>query len=314
MTRYISRLTHYFLPGYSNDHKAKLLHSESILLIVTILIVGQFLLQAFPRVGIRVLGYAANISVDEVVRLTNQKRAEVGLPPLSLNPDLARAALAKGDDMLAKDYWAHVAPDGTQPWKFFSDVGYKYRYAGENLAKDFSTAQSAVDAWMASPSHKENILSPKYDDIGIAVVEGDMNGVDTTIIVQLFGRPYTEAIAEVPQQAVAKTVETQINPSLTPTMALTPTPTPQITISPVAATSYTPQKPNSPISVLISPFKTTKGISIATISLLMMTFAVDSFLVSKRKIPRMGGRTFAHLAFLGMVLAVAIIAQAGQIL
>ena len=312
MTKYISRFTHFFLPGYSNDHKAKLLHSESILLIVTLLIVGQFILQVFPKVGIKVLGYAANISVDDVVRLTNDKRAEAGLPPLAYSSDLARAAQEKGNDMIAKDYWAHVAPDGTQPWYFFNDVGYKYRYAGENLAKDFSTAQAAVDAWMASPSHKENILSAKYDDIGIAVVEGDMNGVDTTIIVQLFGRRYSEAVAQVPQQAVAKTIETPINPTATPTIVATPTPA--ITTIPVAATAFTPQKPNSPFSVLISPFKTTKGISIVTISLLMMTFVVDSFLISKRKIPRIGGRTFAHLAFLGMILAIVVIAQAGQIL
>jgi uncharacterized protein YkwD len=316
MTAYINRLTHLFLPGYSNNHKAKILHSESILMIVTLLVVGQFLLQVFPRVGIRVLGYAANISVDDVVRLTNQKRAEAGVLPLALNSDLAKAAKAKGDDMIAKDYWAHVAPDGTQPWYFFNMVGYKYRYAGENLAKDFSTAQSAVDAWMASPSHKENMLSDKYDDIGIAVVEGDMNGVDTTIIVQLFGRRYSEALARVPQQVAAQTVQTVQTPvnTPTPTIQITPTPTFGPTSIPIAARTYTPTKPSSPLSVLISPFKTTKGISIAAISLLMVTFALDSFLVAKRKIPRIGGRTFAHLAFLGMILAIAIIAEAGKIL
>src|SRR4030042_1193212 len=311
----INKLTHLFLPGYSNNHKAKILHSESILMIVTLLIVGQFFIQVFPRFGIRVLGYAANISVEDVVRLTNEKRAQAGLPPLTFNSDLTRAAKAKGDDMIAKDYWAHVAPDGTQPWYFFNQVGYKYRYAGENLAKDFLTAQSAVDAWMASPSHKENMLSGKYDDVGIAVVEGDVNGVDTTIIVQLFGRRYSEAIAQVPQQVAAQTV--QITPSPitpTPTIKITPTPTVGPTTIPIAARTYTPTTPSSPLSVLISPFKTTKGISIATISLLMITFSIDSFLVAKRKIPRIGGRTFAHLAFLGMILAIAIIAEAGNIL
>ena len=311
----INKLTHLFLPGYSNNHKAKILHSESILMIVTLLIVGQFLLQVFPRFGIRVLGYAANISVEDVIRLTNEKRAQAGLSPLAFNSELSSAAKAKGDDMITKDYWAHVAPDGTEPWYFFNQVGYKYRYAGENLAKDFSTAQSAVDAWMASPSHKENMLSGKYDDVGIAVVEGDVNGVDTTIIVQLFGRRYSEAIAQVPQQVAAQTV--QITPSPitpTPTIKITPTPTVGPTTIPIAARTYTPTKPSSPLSVLISPFKTTKGISIATISLLMITFSIDSFLVAKRKIPRIGGRTFAHLAFLGMILAIAIIAEAGNIL
>src|SRR4030042_6324290 len=312
----INKLTHLFLPGYSNNHKAKILPSESILMIVTLLIVGQFLLQVFPRFGIRVLGYAANISVEDVIRLTNEKRSQEGLPPLTFNPDLSRAAKSKGDDMIAKDYWAHVAPDGTEPWYFFNEVGYKYRYAGENLAKDFSTAQSAIDAWMASPTHKENMLSAKYEDIGIAVVEGDMNGVDTTVIVQLFGRRYSEAIAQVPQQVAAQTVQTTPAPlnTPTPTVIITPTPTLGPTNIPIAARTYTPTKPSSPISVLISPFKTTKGISIATISLLMMTFSIDSFLVAKRKIPRIGGRTFAHLAFLGMILAIAIIAEAGNIL
>jgi uncharacterized protein YkwD len=313
MALYINRLTHLFLPGYSNNHKAKILHSDSILMIVTLLIVGQFLLQVFPRVGIRVLGYAANISVEDVVRMTNEKRAQAGLPSLTYNSDLSRAAKAKGDDMLAKDYWAHVAPDGTEPWYFFNQVGYKYRYAGENLAKDFSTAQSAVDAWMASPSHKENMLSGKYDDIGIAVVEGDVNGVDTTIIVQLFGRRYSETIAQVPQQVAAQTTQNTTNTIniTTPTII---TPTLALTGIPIAARTYTPTKPTSALSALISPFKTTKGISIATISLLMITFSVDSFLVAKRKIPRIGGRTFAHLAFLGMILAIAVIAQAGNIL
>src|SRR4030042_3866724 len=153
----INKLTHLFLPGYSNNHKAKILHSESILMIVSLLIVGQFLLQVFPRFGIRVCGYAANISVEDVIRLTNEKRAQAGLSPLSFNSDLSSAAKAKGDDMITKDYWAHVAPDGTEPWYFFNQVGYKYRYAGENLAKDFSTSQSAVGAWLAAPSQKENI-------------------------------------------------------------------------------------------------------------------------------------------------------------
>ena len=316
MALYINKLTHLFLPGYSNNHKAKILHSDSILAIVSLLIVGQYLIQVFPRVGIRILGYAANISIEDVVRLTNEKRAQAGLPPLAFNPDLANAAKAKGDDMVAKDYWAHVAPDGTQPWYFFNLVGYKYRYAGENLAKDFSTAQSAVDAWMASPTHKENLLSAKYDDIGIAVVEGDVNGVDTTIIVQMFGRRYSEAIAQVPQQVAAQTVQITPNPINTPapTIVITPTPTVGPTNIPIAARTYTPTKPSSPISVLISPFKTTKGISIATVTLLMITFSVDSYLVAKRKIPRIGGRTFAHLAFLGMILAIAIIAEAGNIL
>ena len=195
---------HFLLPRYSNNQKAKILHSESIFILILFLIFGQVFINYFPEIGIRVLGYASQISPDEVIRLTNERRISAGIPVLTYNAQLASAAKAKGDDMLAKDYWAHVAPDGTQPWKFFNDVGYKYKYAGENLAKDFSSPQAAVDAWMASPSHKENLLSSKYTEIGIAVVEGDMSGVDTTIIVQLFGTRYTGSIASVTTNVSAK--------------------------------------------------------------------------------------------------------------
>lgn len=133
-------------------------------------------MQAFPLFGVRILGYAANISSTEIVSLTNQKRTEAGVSSLIYNLQLEQAARQKGQDMIENDYWAHVAPDGTEPWVFFVDAGYKYRYAGENLARDFSNPQDAINAWMASPSHKDNLLSDKYKEIGIAVVEGDLGG------------------------------------------------------------------------------------------------------------------------------------------
>jgi len=164
-------LAHYFFPRHSNNHKAKLLHASTLYFLILSLVIYQVLLQALPLTGLKILGYAANIPPDKVIELTNQKRNDAGVGNLVYNPLLSSAARAKGEHMLTQDYWAHVAPDGTQPWKFFTDVGYVYRYAGENLARDFSDPTSTVDAWMASPSHKENLLSAKYKDIGVAVVE-----------------------------------------------------------------------------------------------------------------------------------------------
>ena len=191
---------HLFVPRHSNNHKAKLLHSSSLIALALLLVLIQSTLQMFSNLGVAVLGYAANISTNEVVSLTNQKRLQLGLSPLELSADLEAAARAKGEDMLQDDYWAHVAPDGTEPWAFFSLVHYDYRYAGENLARDFTNANDAVEAWMASPSHRDNLLSDHYKEIGIAVVEGDLNGQDTTIIVQLFG---TRAVDTVPTVPVA---------------------------------------------------------------------------------------------------------------
>jgi uncharacterized protein YkwD len=318
---FVYALAHYFYPRYSNNHKAKLLHSSTLFLLILILIFYQFSLQLFPATGLNVLGYASSISTDEVINLTNKERAQNGFLPLTYNEKLTQAAKAKGEHMLANQYWAHVAPDGTEPWKFFLDAGYQYKYAGENLARDFSSAASAVDAWMASPSHKDNLLSPKYTDIGVAVVEGQLDGVDTTIIVQLFGKPLAGTTPEIPI-AEAKSVNTT-PPTPTAYVALTPSPTqaPQV----VAQVSVPPSQPEgnntseTPVAgqsarMLFSPFDTTRMVSLATIIFLIVIMAVDGYVTSKRKMTRIGGRTFAHLAFLGMILAIALIAKAGEIL
>lgn len=316
-------ISHYLFPGYSNNQKAKILHSSTIFVFIFSLIVYQIVLQFIPISGVRILGYAANIPVNEVVALTNQKRIENGLDALKYNELLSHAAQAKGKDMLEKDYWAHVAPDGTSPWKFFIDAGYKYRFAGENLARDFSNAQSAVDAWMASPSHRDNLLSPKYKEVGIAVVEGDMNGVETTIVVQLFGTSYADTVPVVPVASAKTSAVGQ------PVVTTAPTPTFQPTPTPTKAPSYlafseSPAETvsvgggvvgtNSKAKVLISPFNTTKNISILTVMSLLSIMVIDAIITHKRKVTRIGGRTFAHLAFLGMIVAIALIAKAGAIL
>lgn len=322
----IETLIHYFIPQTSNNQKAKLLHSSTLLFIATLLMVYQLVLYLVPKTGLKILGYASRISVEEIVRLTNEKRSSQGLTPLQFNPTLTAAAKAKGEDMLAKDYWAHTAPDGTQPWKFFTNSGYKYRYAGENLARDFSDAGSAVEAWMASPTHRDNVLSAKYMDIGIAVVEGDLAGVDTTIIVELFGTTLADSIPPSPiaQQGVSvqakATPVVSVTPTLLPTISPLVTTAPTFTLQPVPTLVAaliqelpTPQPTVFP-KILISPFQTTKGISLFVVAFLMLVLVVDGLVVSRRRIARIGGRTFAHLSFLGMILAIALILKAGKIL
>src|SRR3990167_2938475 len=308
--RLFQKLVHLLIPHESNNHKAKLLHNSSLTLLVAGLLIYQGLITFVPRFGSNIFGYAANIPPDEVIRLTNEKRVANWLNPLSTNATLSQAAQAKGADMLNKDYWAHVAPDGTQPWKFFLDFGYRYRFAGENLARDFTNPSSAVDAWMASPSHKENMLNPKYKEIGVAVIEGDLAGVDTTIVVQFFGTSYVDTIATAPiaQATPTPTVAITVNPTVAPAVIVTPAPLP----TEVAQITTLPSQ-ESP-AVLISPFNTTKTVSLAIVALLLGLLVVDGLVTSRRRIARIGGRTFAHLSFLGMILAIVLILRAGQVL
>lgn len=304
--------THLFFPHESNNQKAKILHSSSLIVIAVFLLVFQAGLSLFGSSFPKVLGYAANISPSEVVRLTNEKRAEGGLPPLNEDSTLSQAALAKGNDMLAKGYWAHFAPDGTSPWHFFLEFGYKYRYAGENLARDFSDASSAVNAWMNSPTHRDNIMNANYRDIGIGVVEGNLAGADTTIIVQFFGTRLSGA-PSIPEAQAKTQVEATQTVLPKATLAPTPTPTPSPTIAPVAGVSPAPQT-SAKVGSLVSAYTTTRGISLATVGVLLLVLSVDLIVVRRRRIMRIGGRTLAHIAYFGMILAVILILKAGQII
>jgi hypothetical protein len=265
-----------------------------------------FIDKTFPQV----LGYAANISPAEVIRLTNAQRAANGLSALSENSTLDSAALAKGNDMLAKGYWAHFAPDGTSPWSFFLKFGYKYQYAGENLARDFQDAGSAVTAWMNSPSHKDNILNPNYREIGIGVVEGSLAGADTTIIVQFFGAPLAgQPVIPVvkAKEALPSTAKVTPAPTSKPIATPTPTPTPEEVV-------VSKQSTSASSIVFVSPFNSTKNISLLVTGILILVLSIDLIVVRRRRIARIGGRTIAHLAYFGMILAVILILKAGQII
>lgn len=123
---------------------------------------------------------AANLALVRaaVLCLINRERAEHGEQPLVIDPRLEAAAEEHSQELVALDYFAHIAPNGTTPvdrarasgYIPNSSVGY---VIGENLAwgtLNLSTPQSIVAAWIASPGHLANILESQYEDTGIGVV------------------------------------------------------------------------------------------------------------------------------------------------
>lgn len=126
---------------------------------------------------------ASPVTADKLTELTNRARADNGLVALTVNALLVTSAQGKANDMIEKNYFAHTSPEGLSPWYWFKLVGYTYTYAGENLAKNFATAEGLFQAWMASPTHRANILSPNYKEIGIAVATDE----DTLVVAQHFG-------------------------------------------------------------------------------------------------------------------------------
>jgi len=115
---------------------------------------------------------------EAVVCLINRQRAQAGEQPLLVDPRLQSAAESHDQELLSADYFAHVSPSGVTPVERIRSTGYipgrEYGYLiGENLAwgtLSLSTPQAIVEAWMASPEHRANILESRYVDTGVAVV------------------------------------------------------------------------------------------------------------------------------------------------
>ena len=96
---------------------------------------------------------------------------------------------------MAKGYFAHNTPDGQTPWSFIAAQGYNYLAAGENLAVNFYQAEDVESVWMNSPEHKANILNQSFEEIGIGIAQGEFQGHNAILVVQMFGLPVEQKIA-----------------------------------------------------------------------------------------------------------------------
>lgn len=132
----------------------------------------------------------AHLTQEGVINETNIRREQNNLQALSENDKLDEAATEKMNDLFDKQYFAHVSPTGQDPAYWVNKVGYSYIIIGENLALgDFDNDKALVDAWMASPGHRANILNKKFTEIGVAVGKRNYQGRETWIAVQEFGEP-----------------------------------------------------------------------------------------------------------------------------
>lgn len=192
-------LKNFFIPSKENKYKPYLLRKVAILVYSLILV---FVNSFGGLLGISE-ARASSITSTNIVNLTNKQRASMGLNTLKVDSRLSSAALAKANNMFEEQYWDHYGPNGETPWQFIRGAGYNYVYAGENLAKGFSTAEGVHEAWMASPTHRANIVSGNYKDIGVAVVEGVLLGKRTTLVVQMFGN-LTQDVAGVTKLGTTK--------------------------------------------------------------------------------------------------------------
>ena len=114
-----------------------------------------------------------------MLELINRERAAAGLAPLSAEPALAEVARRHSADMFARGYFAHVTPEGVDPFERIDQAGIIYLTAGENLAlaPTLSVAHSGL---MHSPGHRANILQPAFGRVGIGIMDGGLRGLMVT--------------------------------------------------------------------------------------------------------------------------------------
>lgn len=296
MVNMLARLKYFLFPRETNNQKAKLIQISSMFILLFFILGFQIFLTVFTRVKPGILGYASDINLQSLLELTNLKRQENGLSPLASNEQLNEAARQKASYMFSLGCWAHNC-NGRNPWWFFKNVGYQYLFAGENLARDFGDSQSVVNAWMESVTHRGNILNPKYKEIGFSVVNGVLNGEETTLVVQLFGtRGGTPEIAGGEKQLgiqaenIPQPVQTAQN---LPATLVESTPT---------------------IKPLISTFMLTKYFSLFLIVLLLLTFGLDTILIYHQKTVRISSKSFIHLTFFIIILISILLSYQGQIM
>ncbi len=278
--------SHLFTPKESNNHRAKILHHANLFLSIVFLLLTSFFIQTVKAKFPSVLGIQVNISSEELLTLTNKERQSVGVGSLIFNEKLSQAASNKAQDMFEYDYWAHNSPSGKTPWVFIKSSGYRYVYAGENLARGFSTAEDVIRAWMASPDHRNNMLSSNYRDVGFAVKIGKLNGEETVLIVEELGN-LNMPIAKGKVQEIAKAAKTNV------------------------AVKQAVSENREPV---INSVSFSSNITVAIVFLFISVLLLDMIIVEKKKIMRFVGHNIDHILYLILIMVLVGILSKGVLI
>ena len=285
------KLSLLFIPQSGNNYRAGLLHSGFLGLFIAVYLLNQSILKSITIIKPGILGYSSKITVEKVLQQTNQQRQNNNLPPLLFNSALSQSAHLKAEDMFANDYWAHASPQGSSPWDFIKTTGYQYSVAGENLAKDFYDTPAMVKAWMHSPTHRDNIVHLKYKETGIAVINGVLAGVKTTLVVQHFG---------------------------TPLVATTKQPTSEeqrLNSAPIASSQVLAETQRTPANLppSISPVTISKTLGIIMFIIIISALIIDGVVTLKNKTKRLAGSATGHIGFLLVILVLMLFTRQGSI-
>jgi len=209
--------------------------------------------------------FFADITKFALENFINQSRKAIGEPALVVSQKLNQAAQLKAENMVQNQYFSHTSPTGITPWYWFSQVGYSYKYAGENLAIGFFDSKEVYDAWLNSPSHRANILNPKYTEVGTAIL-GGFGPNNSIVVVQEFG-----------SQLPAKQTAVNSAPKPTATKPAAPAISPESQANEPAVSSNTQEQVLSQATESQSSIEAPKGTSASNFYSKLLNFVLYNY-------------------------------------
>ena len=144
-----------------------------------------------------------SIEAQKTLQLVNTARAQSrqcgattypAVPALTWNTKLESAAKAFNQEMIAKQFFDHIGPDGSTPATRLTAQGYSWSTIGENIAlgslgSSLDTVSGAIQGWLASAGHCRNIMNANFTEMGLVGTAGNWNGFDAMYWTQEFGKP-----------------------------------------------------------------------------------------------------------------------------
>jgi Ca2+-binding RTX toxin-like protein len=153
------------------------------------------------------------------LRLVNEARAKAGVPPLAFDGELLDSSDAHSAWMDRTDAFSHTGVNGSSPGDRMATAGYGWQGWGENIAyvsggMTEATVRQLHTNLMKSPGHYANIVNGSFEEIGIGLREGTINGYNVVFVTQNFGTPNATERAEA-NDVGTTTATTPTTPSTT---------------------------------------------------------------------------------------------------
>lgn len=155
-------------------------------LITCVIALGWTLAAATPTRAAGCAGVSEEVS-QQMVQMVNAERKRAGLPPVTPDAKLARAAQAHACDMANRGFFAHKGSSGSTPKARVKKAGYRTCLTAENISFGWRSVDQVMHDLMNSPKHRENILRRNVDEIGIGYVP--RTGDQGPWWVQVFANP-----------------------------------------------------------------------------------------------------------------------------